>query len=156
MWPEIGFFYIFVIRLNKMKLDNFVVSEDNIGLQVGDMYLDLHNNFDFQAIKYSIDKREIRLSWKKHSGDWVPEKDPRIIELEFHGVTRFKMKERNPDIPFSEDDCLNTIGFLPPDMWDHIDGYSPHQPSAEDDLLMDFMSGAALKIRAESVRCVLE
>ena len=139
-----------------MKLENFTVSEDNIGLKIGDMNLDLHNNFDFQAIEYSIDKREIRLSWKRNSGDWVPKKDPRRIELVFHGVARFKMRGRNPDIPFSEDDCLSTIGFLPPDMWEHIDGYSPHQPTADDDLLMDFMSGAALKIRAESVRCVLE
>jgi hypothetical protein len=145
----------FIVRLKTMKLENFSVSDDNIALEVDDMYLDLHNNFDFKAIEYSIDKRVIRLFWGKNSGEWVPEENPRTITLEFHGVMRFKMNDRDPSIPFSEDDCLSTMGFLPPEMWDYMDGYSPHKPSDEDDLLMDFMSGAALKIKAESARCVL-
>jgi len=138
-----------------MKLDNFSVCDDNIALEVDDMYLDLHNNFDFRAIEYSVDKRVIRLSWRKNPGEWVSEKLPGTITLEFHGVTRFRMNARDVDIPFSEDDCLGTIGFLPPDMWDCMDSYSPRKPSADDDMLMDFMSGAALKVKAESARCVL-
>jgi hypothetical protein len=138
-----------------MKLENFSVCDDSITLEVDDMYLDLHNNFDFRAIEYSIDKRVIRLFWRKNPGEWVPEKLPGKVTLEFYGVTRFRMNARDADIPFSEDDCLGTIGFLPPDMWDYMDGYSPHKPAADDDLLMDFMSGAALKVKAESARCVL-
>jgi len=144
-----------VIRVKAMKLENFSVSDDNIALEVDDMYLDLHNNFDFKAIEYNVDKRVIRLLWAKTPGEWVPEKSPRTITLEFLGVKRFKMNARDPNIPFTEDDCLSTIGFLPPDMWDYMDSYSPHKPSAEDDLLMDFMSGAVLKIKAESSKCVL-
>jgi len=119
------------------------------------MYLDLHNNFDFESIEYNIDKRVIRLVWRKNTAKRVPERNPGKITLEFYGVMRFKMTARDPALPFTEDDCLNTIGFLPADNWDYMDGYSPQKSSADDDFLIHFMSGAALKIKAESSKCIL-
>lgn len=137
-----------------MKLENFSISENSIALESGNLYLDLHNNYDFKQIEYSIDSRKIRLLWIKNPGDWVKGNIPDRITLEFDGVSRLRIRERDPGIPYTEDECLSTIGFLPSDMWEYVDGYSTGKPATTDDLLMDFMSGMAMKISAESARCV--
>jgi hypothetical protein len=143
-----------------MKLINFKVNEDNISIDIKDINLDLHNNFDFQNIKYDVKNRSICLYWTKTKGAWLSEevsnKLPNNIMLEFLEVSLFKFEERDSKKPFTEDDCLSMLGFLPNDAWEHFDGAYSSMPESEGDhLLMDFMSGAALKIQSTSVQCLI-
>lgn len=136
-----------------MKLENFKFNEDNISLDVNEIYCDLHNNFDFQSISYDVSKRNVQLVWIKSVGDWVPKGLPESIVLVFDGVSSVKLKERDSEMPYTEDDCINTIGFASPENED----YCSHE-QFEDTwcLVMDFMSGASIKIQSDICRCVVK
>jgi len=122
---------------------------------VKDQYeLDLHNNFDFKGINYIIDERRVILSWSRSKGSWVIPETPQALSVEFIGVSEFRFLPRNSGVPFSEDNCINTIGYLTNEDW--ADGVIVMEPNqkAEPHWLkaIDFMSGAVIAIHAESSR----
>jgi hypothetical protein len=135
-----------------MKVTGFLFTPDSIGLESNGNYFDLHNNFDFVGISYLVMKREIVLSWDRNDGSWVQKGLPRKLTLKFDGVTLFKAKQRDPEMPFTEDDCVNTMGFIWDDMVEEMGGSGSNEPKAScTHLVMDFMSGFAIKISADSV-----
>ncbi len=73
--------------------------------------LDLHNDYDFCALHYSVENRSVSLYWRKGDGEWVPGDGPREIELTYEGVERFEFHPRDAELPFTEDDCLFTVGY---------------------------------------------
>lgn len=134
-----------------MKLTNFKLAGDNIAFEQNENYYDIHNNFDFISFNYSLAKREIVLNWVKGTGNWVPNNSPKSIHLIIRGISLFKAKERDTDMPFTEDDCLSSIGFLWNDMIEEMGGYHSHEPKENcTHLSIEFMSGLALKIGADS------
>ena len=140
-----------------MQLANFGIATDSIGVEYADDYFDLHNCFDFKGLSYRVDARTITLFWSKNANNWVPQDSPRHLELNFEGVYLFKARQRDPDVPFTEDDCLNTIGFTSNEKIDEIDAYVSHEPKTNSMYLtMDFMSGFALKIGAATVTLVVQ
>ncbi len=125
---------------------------DGIYLVKDNYELDLHNNFDFKSLSYIIGERRIILSWSRSNGSWVIPETPQALSLEFIGVSEFRFSPRNSGVPFTEDDCVNSIGYLVNEDW--ADGVivvesnqktEPHWLTA-----IDFMSGAVLAIQAES------
>jgi hypothetical protein len=137
-----------------MRLENFAVAKDNIAVEVTGLYLDLHNCYDFKGINYSVAERQIHMFWIRNDGEWVPKNQPEKITLEFSGVGRFRFRERDPAVPFTEDDCINDIGFMPQEMWEEENYVCEHRSDA-DDMVISFMSGALIRIRAEAVSCVV-
>ena len=135
-----------------MKLNGFSVAEDCIALERGSDYFDLHNNFDFQGLEYSTALRTLDLHWIRGVGDWIKATEPVELQLSFAGVFLFKTRERHPEMPFTEDDCLASIGFIWDEMLPEMDGYTSNQP--KDDcthLIANFMSGFSIKVGAEYV-----
>ena len=133
-----------------MKLEGFLVAPDQIGIEANGVNYDLHNNFDFDGLSYNVSGRSITLAWKRNSGEWVQEGMPSHLFLEFEGVSLFKAKQRDPELPFSEDDCVRTIGFMWNDMTEEMEGSVSHESSKESShFLIDFMSDLAIKISAE-------
>ena len=134
-----------------MKLSNFTIADDHIAFEQSDKYYDVHNCFDFIGFDYDVSKRTIILNWIKNSGDWVPSDSPNRLSLHLEGVYLFKAKERDPDVPFTEDDCLSSIGFLWNELIEEMGGYHSHEPKENcTHLSMEFMSGLAIKIGADS------
>jgi hypothetical protein len=134
-----------------MKLIDFSFTSDSIGIEANGVYLDLHNNYDFIGISYLVMKKEIILSWNRNEGSCVQQGLPKKVAIKFDNVSLFKAKQRDPDMPFTEDDCLNTIGFIWDDMVEEMRGAGPNQPKeSRTHLVMDFMRGFAIKIAAES------
>lgn len=43
--------------------------KDNHAIEIAGRLIDLHNNFDFVGFDYNVADREIKLHWKKSSGD---------------------------------------------------------------------------------------
>ncbi|MHC9083964.1 hypothetical protein ACYX7E_02880 [Luteimonas sp. RIT-PG2_3] len=85
-------------------------------------------------------------------GDWVKPSEPAELRLEFAGVHLFKARERDPEMPFTEDNCLASIGFIWNDMLSHIDGYTSKQKKDGcTHLSAMFSSGFSIKVGAESV-----
>ena len=116
------------------------------------MYYDLHNNFDFIGLSYDLLNRKIELSWVKSKGTWVSEDGPDSLSLKFLGVSLFKCKERDSDVPYSEDDCLSSMGFIHNDMINEIEGFAHIEPKPDAcHLNISFMSGFAIKIASDIV-----
>jgi hypothetical protein len=135
-----------------MKLIEFSVAKDCIALERGADYFDLHNNFDFQGLVYNSVQRTLELHWIRGTGDWIKATEPAELRLSFSGVFLFKASERDPEMPFTEDDCLNSIGFMWDDMLSEMDGYTSNQPKDGcTHLIIMFMSGFCIKVGAESV-----
>lgn len=134
-----------------MKLKNFKLADDNIAFEQGANYYDIHNNFIFTGFKYNTLRREVVLNWVKGTGDWVPNNSPKSIHFIIRDVYLFKAKERDAEMPFTEDDCLNCIGFLWNDLIEEMGGYYSHEPKENcTHLSIEFMSGLALKIGADT------
>ncbi|MEQ9036109.1 hypothetical protein [Gracilimonas sp.] len=134
-----------------MKLLNFSISKDNIGFEQEDNYFDLHNNFSFGGFSYDVLNRVAEFHWLKGSGDWVPENSPDKIHLLVNDVVFFKVKERDSEMPFTEDDCLSIIGFIWNEMKDDMESYYSHQPEENcTHLILQFMSEMAVKLEGGS------
>jgi hypothetical protein len=134
-----------------MKLNGFAFSSDQIGVESGRSYFDLHNNFDFSGLTYSVVERVIILDWTKGNRAGVPADSPKKLSLRFEGVGFLRAKQRDSDIPFTEDDCLRTIGFFWNDMIEEMSVTDTSVPMEGcSHLLIDFMSGFAIKLSAEN------
>ncbi|WP_422910649.1 hypothetical protein ACOCLD_01985 [Pseudomonas sp. MAC6] len=127
---------------------------DGIYLVKDHYELDLHNNFDFMGFNYFIDERRVILSWSRSKGSWVIPETPQTLSVEFIGVSEFRFLPRNSGVPFSEDNCINSIGYLVNEDWaDGVIVVEPNQKAEPHWLTaIDFMSGAVIAIQAESSR----
>ena len=118
-------------------------------------YYDLHNLADYFESKYNTELHTAELIWKypskwflnnmndeKENKKFLMQSDidlnVRYIALMFKGVTRYEVKPRDPEMPFSEDNCLTQI-------LTYDDNYN------EDALSFEFQSGLKIIIEAEEV-----
>ena len=125
---------------------------DGIYLVQDSYELDLHNNFDFKSLDYSVSERRVVLHWERSNGDWVSSETPKGLEIEFSGVSEFRFMPRDSDIPFTEDDCINSIGYWVDEDWaEGVITVGPNQKTESQWLTaIDFMSGAVIAVQAES------
>lgn len=139
-----------------MELIGFSIAEDSIAIERGTEYFDLHNDFDFHGLTYSPSNQTLELLWRRGTGNRVKASEPAWLRLVFAGVHLFKAHQRDPAMPFSEDDCLEIIGFLWDDMVAEMGGDSSNRPmNGASHLLARFMSGFSIKVGAESVTLVV-
>jgi hypothetical protein len=114
--------------------------------------LDLHNNFDFHAVLYSVADRTASLFWRRCPGDWVPSSTPAAVCIEFREVSEFRFLPREPGCPFTEDDCVREFGYWTDQKWPGFDGgviLEPSQgPEADWLTAISFMSGATILVQA--------
>jgi hypothetical protein len=130
---------------------NFELSQ-MITIVVGDLYLDLHNCFDFVGCEYRATEKKAWLKWQRGAGDWVAKDLPKKLTMSFEGVSNFAAQRRDDAMPFSEDNCVSSITFLPHELGDDFEAICPGHRSADEHLSIGFQSDAAIKIWAESVR----
>jgi hypothetical protein len=113
--------------------------------------LDLHNNYDFKNLNYSIEARKLVLNWERSKGDWVISGTPYALCIEFCEVSEFRFMPRDSEVPFSEDNRVNSIGYWVDEEW--ADGVIILGPNKESEpqwlTAIDFMSGAVIAVQAE-------
>jgi hypothetical protein len=130
---------------------------DGIYLSQSPYELDLHNDFDFTGLKYSIQHRRITLDWQRSDGDWVRPGTPATVSVEFREVSEFRFLPRDADLPFTEDDCLNTFGYWTEEDW--ADGVFVLEANQTPDpkwlTALEFMSGAVIAVQAASVHATI-
>lgn len=133
-----------------MKLENFQLDDDGISLNWQGQNLDLHNCFNFQHLHYNIQLRQVELLWLRSAEEWAKNTVLPGLKLLFKDVLFFRVKERDIEFPFTEDDCLMGLSFHPVELRDDFDsisiGYSP-----TDDLTFFFQSEWGFKINAATV-----
>lgn len=130
---------------------------DGIYLVQGSYELDLHNNFDFKNLEYSIAERKLVLSWERSKGDRVSFNTPKALTIEFKEVSEFRFIPRDSEMPFTEDDCINSFGYWVDEDWaEGVIMVEPNQ-TAEPQWLtaIDFMSGAVVAVQAESANAAV-
>ena len=114
--------------------------------------LDLHNNFDFCGLHYSIEDRVLSLHWRRSTGEWISVGTPSSVSIEFREVSEFRFLPRDAELPFTEDDCVATFGYWTDEPW--ADGVFMTDPSQKPDprwlTAIEFMSGAMIGVRAVS------
>ena len=133
-----------------MILSDFAIAKDFIALERGAEYFDLHNCFDFKSLTYDVSLRNLVLRWVKSEGDWVKAEEPELLTLTLDGVYLFKASQRDPALPFTEDDCLESIGFIWDDMEDEMNAFtSNEQKDGCTQLCLSFMSGFSFKVGAD-------
>ena len=119
--------------------------------------LDLHNAFDFLGLHYSVADRTLLLQWRRSEREGVPPSRPTSVAIEFRGVTEFLFRPRDPQIPFTEDDCLSTFGYWTNEDW--ADGViicpPPAVPDASWLTAIAFMSGAVIAVQADSAHATI-
>jgi len=126
--------------------------DQTISLVAGTSYFDLHNNFAFSGYEYRPTERKARFDWVRRDGSWVPEGLPARLALIFDGVSNFAAKKRADDMPFTEDDCVASISFLPKELAEEFDAICPGHRSEDEHMAISFQSGSSVKIWANSVR----
>jgi hypothetical protein len=140
-----------------MRLTNFTFdSSIEIGYGGRHRYLDLHNCFDWQTITYFSEERRIKMTWIRSSGDWVQQDLPPALVLEFRGVSRFAAWPRNPKIPLTEDSCLASATFTPPEYGSDFERMFDGYRSDSEHITFLFMSGFGLKIWAGEVELICD
>jgi hypothetical protein len=136
-----------------MELIGFSIDSVWISLESGANSFDLHGNFDFRSMSCDLPTRTLELRWKRGEGDGIVPTQPDELRLTFSGVHLLKVQERDPAMPFTEDDCLSTIGFIWNESISKMEGWASNRPSEGcDHLVLAFMSGFSIKVGAESAR----
>ena len=125
---------------------------EGIYLVQGEDELDLHNNFDFVGFDYSIAERKLELNWIRSDGDWVSRDMPQSVRITFRQVSEFRFMPREQGVPFTEDNCINSMGYWVDEDW--AEGVIMAEPNQKVEpqwlTAIDFMSGAVLAVQAES------
>ncbi len=120
--------------------------------------LDLHNNFDFVGLDYSVEKRLLLLRWRRSPEEWVPPGTVASVSVEFRDVSEFRFLPRDAKLPFTEDDCVGTFGYWTDEEWaGGVIEADPAQPVDPKWLTaISFMSGAVLAVQAASAHARIE
>lgn len=134
-----------------MKLRGFQLA--NVDLEVGEEVYDLHNNFDSRGFNYEIDNRELTLRWVCGTGDWVPKDSPSEIIISVRGVSYLAASPRDPDLPYSEDDCLDCVLFVEPTQATDECFITAAPVTPELHYVFQFMSGFMLRVQADEALC---
>lgn len=74
--------------------------------------------------------------------------------LVFEEVSFFAVRERDKNLPFTEDTCTEFIGFLPQDMRNDFDSFLDKNISDDNDMIICFQSGQALKINCKLIEFI--
>ncbi len=138
-----------------MKLENFKWQK-GIYIKINDLELDMHNCYDFNSVTYDVAKREIILMWNRHDGDWVNKSDPEEVKITVTGVEKFQINPRDAEIPFTEDNCLSSFGYITDEDWVNGQFWTDSSPEPHWDWSLEFQSGAEFIINGQSGRVTLK
>ena len=134
----------------KMKT-NFEVIE-NYAINFEGKHIDLHNNFDYFNFENNIEKREIKLHFRKSNGKWIPETEINSLILIHKNANFLRIIEQDENSKFEVDCSLSEISFFPSTEREMNDSIIPQsKPKEKDDILYFFENGQLIRIHCEEV-----
>lgn len=130
--------------------------KDNYAIEIEGRLIDLHNNFDFVSFEYIFADREIKLHWKKSSGDWVDKNEFSNLILQHKGVSFLKVIEHCEKSSYKDDSCLDEITFYPSTAREINDSIIPqNKPNEGDDILYFFGNGQQIRIHCIEIKLIV-
>ena len=120
--------------------------------------LDIHNYYDFQELRYSVAERTCSFLWRRSGRDGIPASPPASATIEFRGVTEFRFQPRDPEMPFTEDDCVRDFGYWTVEDWAEGAVMICNDPQTTDTQCLnaiEFMSGAIVIVQADSAHATI-
>jgi len=137
-----------------MRAENFSWS-GSIYVEVQGQSFDLHNDYDFQSFNYKTTNRSVSLIWARGTGERVEKSQPKSICIELLEVDYLKLRPRDPEMPFTEDDCLSSFGYDCDADW--ADGQFWFEGKAEPDWRwsFEFQSGAEIIVGGSTAKVTL-
>lgn len=99
-----------------MRASNFRLRA-SIYLIIGDLELDMHNDYDFTSVQYDIAKQQVTFTWLRSYEKWVDLSLPTTVKLICEGVTMFSSTPGDTSLPKSESSCLNSFGYQTDESW---------------------------------------
>ena len=131
---------------------------DGIYLVQSDFILDLHNDYDFCHMHYSVEQRRVSLQWLRSSRASVSNNNVKSVSLLFEEVREFQCLPRDNEIPFTEDNCVSTIGYWLNQDWAEgvITLTEGQSPEPEWSMAVELMSGAIIIVSAAHAAAVLD
>jgi hypothetical protein len=130
--------------------------KDNHAIEIAGRHIDLHNNFDFVGFDYNIANREIKLYWRKSSGDWVDKNEFTSLVLTHKAVTYLKVIDQDENSTYEDDNCLDEITFFPSTAREINDSIIPQsKPNDEDDILYFFENGQRIRIHCKEIELIV-
>lgn len=137
-----------------MEKVNFLV-DNNYALDVDGRHIDLHNNFDFENVEYSIKKNRVSVSWVKTIGDWVQADEPEHVRIVFENVLFFKIQTGSSGT-HKDRRTLSFIGYLHPEDVELMDGcLDESEATFTYHMIFVFEDGLAIKIFSDKATCLL-
>lgn len=143
------------VRAQEMRAENFSWS-GSIYLHVGDLELDIHNCYDFCLTTYNVEARTVSLEWRRAKGDWVSETLPQHVRLTMAGIYHFSVRPRDPEIPFTEDDCLEGFGYDCDEDWADGQFWTDASPDPAWRWSFVFQSGLEIQVGGDSASVMVE
>lgn len=129
---------------------------DSIYLKTGNLELDIHNCYDFRRLTYDVTARTIKLEWKRSTGEWVDQALPGIVEISLTGVDYLRLEPRDPEQPFTEDDCLSSFGYDCDEVWTDGQFWTDEPPESHWRWSFAFQSGAEVVVGGQSASVTLQ
>jgi hypothetical protein len=120
--------------------------------------LDMHNSYEFQELRYSVIERNSSFLWRRSAREGISASLPASVTIEFRGVTEFRFQPRDPEMPFTEDDCVNNFGYWTDEDWAKGALMICHDPETRDAQCLnaiEFMSGAIVIVQADSAHATI-
>jgi len=136
-----------------MNLLNFQLGADGISIEWQGRDLDLHNNFNFHGMRYTLTEQQVELKWLRSPEKWARHEQLPGLVLLFENVSFLRVKERDSAYPRTEDDCLCHVSFHPPTARDEYDNIYLN-PTPGDDLTFYFQSEWGIKVNAETAKLI--
>ncbi len=123
-----------------MRLGNFAISKDLIGIDIADEYYDLHNCFDYMGIEKTDET--VELKWTRNSGEWVPDDLPHRLRIIFTDVSYL-------DVRGEPTDTISEFGFFENSSLGKVDYNGARMPSEGNEILViRFENGAEIALKA--------
>lgn len=131
-----------------MLASNFALYS-SIYLVVGDVQLDLHNDYDFMGVDHHVASQTVKFAWQRASGAWVANTLPRIVVMECTGVTMFESIPGDSSLPQSESRCLSSFGYHTDEDWGEEQFWVDQAPDPTWAWSFEFQSKQEFRIRGE-------
>ena len=128
-----------------MILTNYTINRDLVSIEVEQLYLDLHNNYDYAG---TIEKSNtVEVMFKLTEGDWVSAGQPLIITLKFNEVSYFDERgtaSRDVDeLGFHVNSTLGKVNYQG----------SNHPKQDANTLVIRFIGGSELAVACKESVC---